>query len=115
MNVLIVMIKLTVIMILVALSLYSTYIYVRKHRGIIKAKYKFQPYGCGEELTREQVSVGSRGLYWSVVSKVFNKLYMILREKIHTGVLGDWFSLMIIFLVVIVIVLIALSLIGVFG
>ncbi len=115
MNVLVVMVKLTIIMVLVAVSLYSTYAYVKKHRRVVEAKYKFQPYGCGEELTREQVSVGSKGLYWSVVSKVFNKLYMVLREKIHTGVLGDWFSLMIVFLVVMVLILVVLSLVGVFG
>ncbi len=115
MNVLVIMIKLTIIMVLVAVSLYSTYAYVKKHRVVIKAKYKFQPYGCGEELTREQVSIGSRELYWSVVSKVFNKLYTVLREKIHTGILSDWLSLMTVFLTVMVLILVILSLIGVFG
>ncbi len=115
MDVLLVMVELTVIMLIVSTLLYSTYAYIRRYRRTIITKYKIQPYGCGEELSRDQVSVGSRNLYWSITYNVFRKLYQLLRDKIHTGILDDWFVLMVLFLFLITITFIALSLIGVFG
>lgn len=115
MEVFVVMLKLTAIMLLVAILLYSTYAYIKRHRKTIITEYKVQPYGCGEALRSEQVSVTSRSLYWSVISKVFRNLYMILRNKVHTGVLGDWFTLMVLFLAVLVVVLTLITLVLVLG
>ena len=110
MYVFIVMLKLTAIMVLAALLLYTTYIYVKRHRRVIITEYKIQPYGCGEALTKEQVSVTSKGLFWSIVSKVFRNLYTILRDRIHTGVLSDWFVLMVLFMAITLIVLTLIAL-----
>lgn len=115
MEVFIVMLKLTIIMLLVTILLYSTYAYIRRHRKTTITEYKVQPYGCGEALSSEQVSVTSRSLYWSIISKVFKNLYTVLRNKIHTGILGDWFTLMVSFLAILVVALTLIALIFVLG
>lgn len=111
MYVLIVMLKLTAIMVLTALLLYTIYIYIKKRRRIIITEYKIQPYGCGEALTKEQISITSRGLFWSIVYKVFKDMYVVLRDRIHTGVLSDWFVLMVLFMAIALITLTLIALI----
>jgi len=115
MYVFIVMLKLTAIMVLAALLLYTTYMYVKRHRRVIITEYKIQPYGCGEALTREQVSVTSKSLFWSIVYKVFKSMYAVLRDRIHTGVLSDWFILMILFMAIALIVLTLIALVFAIG
>ncbi len=107
------MLQTTLVMIIVTLILYSTYLYVRKHRKVIPAPEKFKPYACGEDSSVETISVSSRNLYWAVISSVFKKLYQNLREKLHTGVLNDWFISMVLYLTIIFIVLVIIALIGV--
>ncbi len=113
MHIYVIMLQTTLVMIIVALMLYSTYIYVRKHRKVIPAPEKFKPYACGEDSSVETISVSSRNLYWAVISSVFKKLYQNLREKLHTGILNDWFISMILYLTIIFIVLVLIALMGV--
>ncbi len=113
MQIYVIMLQTTLAMIIVALLLYSTYLYVRKHRKVVSAPEKFKPYACGEDTSVETVSVSSRNLYWAVISSVFKKLYRGLREKLHTGILNDWFISMVLYLTILFIVLVLIALLRV--
>lgn len=113
MHIYVIMLQTTLAMIIIALLLYSTYLYVRKHRKVIPAPEKFKPYACGEDASVETISVSSRNLYWAVISSVFKKLYRSLREKLHTGILNDWFISMVLYLTILFIVLVIIALLGV--
>jgi phosphotransferase system glucose/maltose/N-acetylglucosamine-specific IIC component len=67
-------------------------------------------YLCGEseEDFKNSLSPGSSVLFWGV-PYIFRKYYYVVRDKIHTGVLDDWFSLMTPFLVILPIILAALA------
>ena len=47
-------------------------------------------------------------MYWGA-TEVLRRWLKVLRESIHTGVLDDWFSLMIPFMMILIVVAVAMS------
>lgn len=92
MNVLEITLVVSLLMLLVALLTYLSYIAVRKS----SSQNISEPYLCGESVDdfKNSISVGSSNLYWGATSATLSKFYKVLRDEIHTGVLNDWFFYM---------------------
>lgn len=87
------------LMLVVALITYLLYLSVKKVGS--SSGSSSEPYLCGEgvEDFRSSISVGSTNLFWGSTSVNLRGFYSVVRNRIHTGVLNDWFFYMGIWLV----------------
>lgn len=102
MNLLMVVLETSIAMIIGTLLAYELYLYSIKKTGSFKSKVEEKTliYACGENITEKEAVVSDRNLYVTIWREVFKPLYVPLREKIHTGILNDWFFWMFLALVI---------------
>lgn len=71
-------------------------------RGSIE---KRRPFVCGELIPQPRTGLPDSGMYTAVWRLVFKSLYASLRNRVHTGILSDWLTWMIVFMVIMVVTL----------
>lgn len=93
MNVLTIAVLASTSMLITALIIYLIYLSVRSSGG---SEAGSEPYLCGESVNdfRDSISVGSENLFWGSTSATLRKLYEVLRDRVHTGILNDWLTYM---------------------
>jgi len=93
------------VVITILLALYG--LSLRATRPITRASSeKRKPFACGESIPPVKTGVPDMGMYMIVWRRVFQPLYKVIRDKVHTGILSDWLVWMFIFMVIVVVVLI---------
>lgn len=93
------------IVLLILLAMYG--LSIKATRSLAKESLeKRKPFACGESIPPSKTSLPDMGMYAIVWRRVFQSLYITLRDKLHTGILSDWLAWMFIFMVIIIIVLI---------
>ncbi len=102
---LIALINALIIMTIIGLILYSTYLYVVSRRGLRPSGEKLKVYACGEDYPAEKASVSHFNLYWGAVRRVFRSSYLYIRDKMHTGILNDWYFYMTVMVLSLIIIL----------
>ena len=102
---LIALIKALLMMAVIGLILYSMYLYIISRRGLRAVGEKLKVYACGEDYPAEKASVSHLNLYWGAVKKVFKSAYLYIRDKMHTGILSDWYFYMTILVISLIIIL----------
>lgn len=63
---------------------------------------KRKPFTCGESVPQSKTGLPDTSMYTAVWRLVFRSLYTTLRNKVHTGVLSDWLTWMLIFMVIMI-------------
>ncbi len=80
-------------MLITALIIYLIYLSVRSSGG---SETGLEPYLCGESANdfKDGISVGGDNLFWGSTLATLRRLYEVLRDEVHTGVLNDWLTYM---------------------
>lgn len=97
------MIQLSVAMLISALIIFTLYLAFRKPGKLGPEERSL--YACGERLEPSKGILFSEGFYWALWKRVFRGAYFTLRERIHTGVLNDWFYYTVLWLMIMVVLL----------
>ena len=114
MDILFVVVLTSVAMGITALIAYALYLYSLSATKTISkpTKEKTWIYACGEDIDEKTATVSDVNLYVTIWNEVFKPLYDMLRKKVHTGILNDWFFWMFLLLTIAYTIIVLLGGVG---
>jgi len=114
MSMLLVIVLTSLAMVITALIAYALYLYsLSATKTIAKpTKEKTMIYACGENIDEKTATVSDVNLYVTIWNEIFKPLYNMLRKKMHTGILNDWFFWMFLLLIIAYTIIVLLGGVG---
>jgi len=114
MDLLLVIVLTSLAMVTTTLVAYALYLYsLSATKTIAKpTKEKTLIYACGEDIDEKTASVSDVNLYVTIWNEIFKPLYDMLRKRVHTGVLNDWFFWMFLLLIIAYTIIVLLGGVG---
>lgn len=91
----------TTIIVIMMLLVYG--LSIRSTRSLTRrSAEKQRPFVCGESIPQPKTGLPDSSMYTAIWRLTFKTLYLVLRARLHTGILNDWLTWMLVFMVVMV-------------